>query len=192
MNITLEKIDNLRERANVSYAEAKEALEANEGNMIDAIIYLENEDKTVYDRAKREQTRNREKERMNHRKEKYRNNADDFADSFKKLLKSLNDTRVVMYNNDRVVFDISMTITILTAAFLFPFAVGVFVIGLLMGNRFKVIRKDKKGDVLNTVLEKAAKMSQTVANNLKEKVNEVNETVKKEVNLEENEDNNEA
>lgn len=173
MEITLEKIDSLRERANVSYAEAKEALEANNGNMIDAIIYLESENKTVFDRAKREKARNQERAKMNEKKQKYQSNADDFVDSFKKILKSLNDTRVVMYNDDRVVIDVSMTITILAAAFLFPLTVAVFIIGLVTGNRYKIIRKDKKGDVLNSVLDKAANFSQTVAENLKEKVKDV-------------------
>jgi hypothetical protein len=176
MEITLEKIDSLRERANVSYADAKAALEANDGNMIDAIIYLESENRTVYDRAKREDSRRKERARYEEKKEKYRSQADDIAGSAKKLFKNLNETRVVMYNDDRVIFDVSMTITLVSTLFFFPFALGVFVIGLLTGNRFKVIRKDKKSDPLNDVLEKAAKVSQNVAETLKEKVNNLNTT----------------
>ena len=41
MEITLEKIDLLRKRANVSYKEAKHALEENEGNVVEALAYLE-------------------------------------------------------------------------------------------------------------------------------------------------------
>ena len=41
-NITLEKMDLIRERTGVSYADAKEALEKSEGNVIDALIDLEN------------------------------------------------------------------------------------------------------------------------------------------------------
>lgn len=40
-DITLEKIDILRERAGVSYREAKEALELHQGNVIEALIALE-------------------------------------------------------------------------------------------------------------------------------------------------------
>lgn len=170
MNITLEKIDNLRERANVSYAEAKEALEKNEGNMIDAIIYLESEDKTVYDRAKRAETFKREKERAERRKEKFQSNADDFTNGLKKMFDTLNETRVVMYNDSRVVFDVSMTITLVASLFLFPFVMGVFIIGLFTDNKFKIIRKGKEDDKINSVLNKAAKVSKDVANNLKEKV----------------------
>jgi hypothetical protein len=173
MEITLEKIDSLRERANVSYAEAKEALENSGGNMIDAIISLEGDNKTVYDRVKREKARSRDQERMHEKKEKYKANADDFVDSSKKVFASMNDTRVIMYNNDRVVLDVSLTITLVAAIFAFPVTVAIIVIGMLTGNRFKVVRKDKKGDIVNDVLDKAAKVSQTVANNLKEKVKDV-------------------
>jgi len=173
MEITLEKVDSLRERANVSYAEAKEALENSGGNMIDAIIALEGDDKTVYDRVKREKARETEQERMRQRKEKYKANADDFVDSSKKVLDSMNETRVVMYNDNRVVLDISLTITLIAAVFAFPVAVAIVIVGLLMGNRFKVVKKDSSVDAVNSVLDKAAKMSQSVSETLKEKVNAV-------------------
>lgn len=39
--ITLEQVEKLREKANVSYDEAKAALEATNGDLLDALIYLE-------------------------------------------------------------------------------------------------------------------------------------------------------
>lgn len=44
--ITLEKIDTIRKRSGLSYSEAKAALEANDGNVVDALIYLENNKKS--------------------------------------------------------------------------------------------------------------------------------------------------
>ena len=41
-----EMTEKLRERANVSYEEAKEALELNEWDILEAIVYLEREGKT--------------------------------------------------------------------------------------------------------------------------------------------------
>ncbi len=41
MEITVEMVERLREKAPVSYAQAKEALEYSEGNLLDALIYLE-------------------------------------------------------------------------------------------------------------------------------------------------------
>lgn len=43
--ISLEKVDQVRERTGVTYGEAKEALEKCEGNVLDAIIYLEDKSK---------------------------------------------------------------------------------------------------------------------------------------------------
>ena len=42
MEITLESIELVKDRTGVSFKEAKEALEASNGNVVDAIIYIEN------------------------------------------------------------------------------------------------------------------------------------------------------
>ncbi|WP_123053010.1 DUF4342 domain-containing protein [Clostridium sp. JN-1] len=47
--ITLEKIDVVRERTGASYAEAKKALEACDGNIVDALIYMEQNKKSTMD-----------------------------------------------------------------------------------------------------------------------------------------------
>ena len=41
MEVTLEQVERLREKANVSYGQAKAALEYSGGNLLDALIYLE-------------------------------------------------------------------------------------------------------------------------------------------------------
>ncbi len=41
MNITLEQVERLRTKADVSYLQAKEALEYSDGDLLDALIYLE-------------------------------------------------------------------------------------------------------------------------------------------------------
>ena len=50
MEITLEAVDQIKERTGVSYAEAKEALVKSNGNVVDAIIALEEASKSE-DRA---------------------------------------------------------------------------------------------------------------------------------------------
>ena len=41
MEITMEMVEHLKEKANVSYKQAKQALEYSGGNLLDALIYLE-------------------------------------------------------------------------------------------------------------------------------------------------------
>ena len=50
MKVTLEQIDELRSRVNVSYEEAKRTLEKNEGDLIKSIIELENKKKNKNNR----------------------------------------------------------------------------------------------------------------------------------------------
>lgn len=47
MNITMEQVEKLREYANVSYKEAREALEASGGDILQAVIELEKQGKTA-------------------------------------------------------------------------------------------------------------------------------------------------
>lgn len=47
--ITLEKIDVIRKRTGLNYGDAKIALENNNGNVVDTLIYLENNKKTFSD-----------------------------------------------------------------------------------------------------------------------------------------------
>ena len=42
----IEKVERLREKANVSYEEAKEALEQSGGDLLDAIVLLERQGKS--------------------------------------------------------------------------------------------------------------------------------------------------
>ena len=161
MSITLEKIDHIRERANVTYTEAKEALEATDGNMIDAIILLEKEHKTHGSGPKKTQ----QQEKSEYRRQATKNTADDLLEGFKKILKTLNETRVIMFNEQRVVFDVSMTITLLLAAFAFPLTVAILIIGLLTGQRFKISKKSKVSETLNRFFDKASAVTDDVLKN---------------------------
>ena len=55
----LEKVERLRERANVTYEEAKKALEECNGDMLDAMVYLEKHGKVKQPGQSSYSTRNR-------------------------------------------------------------------------------------------------------------------------------------
>ncbi|MBR6233610.1 MAG: DUF4342 domain-containing protein [Erysipelotrichaceae bacterium] len=48
MNYTIQDVDQVIERTGCSYAQAKEALDHSDGIVIDAIIYLENKDRSTF------------------------------------------------------------------------------------------------------------------------------------------------
>ncbi len=88
---TLEQIDVVRERAGVSYKEAKQALEAHGDDVVEAIIYLE-EQKTAHSWIEHAQVRGSE-----------------LVDSIKKLVQEGNVRRIRVLQNDRVLIEFPVT-----------------------------------------------------------------------------------
>lgn len=106
MEIDLEKIDIVRERTKVTYAEAKEALEKSDGNVVDAIIYLEGKQKNVFDSVS--------------------DAGNDFVDAIKKIVKKGNVNRIRIKKDDKVLLDIPVNAGVVGGA------IGVFYLAPLM------------------------------------------------------------
>ncbi len=85
MEITLEAVDQVRERTGVSYAEAKEALEKADGNVLDAIVALE-------EASKPEEKTNA------------------IIEKLKKAFKDGNVTKIQMKKDDKVILTIPVNV----------------------------------------------------------------------------------
>ena len=157
MAITLEQVDQVRERANVSYQKAKEVLEQTDGDVLEAIVLLENE-----------------KPHM----DKFSQNASDFGNevikTLKDLMKSGNVTRIVVEKDEKTVMNIPVTFGALGAVFLTSATVVALVATLATGCIIKIHKED--GDIIN-VNDKAAEMMK----HTKEKAAKVYETTKEHV-----------
>lgn len=90
--ITVEQIDAVRKRANVGYKEAKEVLERFDGDIVSALLYLEEEDKTVSD---------------------FKKETDKYYRKGKSLVKKLNTTRLKIRKNERIALDISSMLALI-------------------------------------------------------------------------------
>ncbi len=97
MEITLEKIELVKDRTGVSYREAKEALEENGGNVVDAIIYLE-------DSVNGEVHSQREP-----------NKKEDIIDKLKGIVAKGNVTKIVVKKDDDVVLNLPVNAGIIGA-----------------------------------------------------------------------------
>jgi hypothetical protein len=86
MDIDLEKVDIVRERTRASYAEAKEALEKCSGNVLEAIIYLEKNQKNVFSTIS--------------------DTGNEFVDSIRDIIKKGNVNRIKIKKDDKVLLDI--------------------------------------------------------------------------------------
>ncbi len=154
MEITLEKIELVKDRTGVGYKTAKEALEKTNGNVIDAIIYIEEcemEDDFIEKDTKTV-----------------------IIDKIKDVISKGNVTRIQFRRNGKIILNIPVTVgAIGTVVFPFPAltaAVGAFVarcsieivksdgevvdINDLSGGKMDEFR-EKAGDVIMNIGEKA-------------------------------------
>jgi len=134
--ITLEKIDIIRERTGASYTEAKEALEATDGNVVDALIYLEKEKKSTLDDI------STSKEEL-------------FA-WLKDIVQKGNVNRIKIKKDDKVVVDIPVNagVAATLTALIWP---PIFAIGLLTAVATKVTIEITKNDGSVEVVNKVIK-----------------------------------
>jgi hypothetical protein len=138
MSVNIESIDELRKRADVSYEEAKNALEKTNGNLLEALIILEKEGKSEKDSYKKSAKSWREY---------------GIIKFIKRAIKKGNSYRVIVHKNEKVVIDVTLTATTIVTV-VFPYAVGiVFIVTLISGYKLKI--KSEKDDVekVNKALE---------------------------------------
>lgn len=175
-DITLEKIDLVRERTGVTYSEAKEALEVCEGNVVDSIIYIEKNKKSTM--------------------ENIYTSKDEFLTWIKDLINKGNVTRVRVKKDDKVLVDIpvnaSIAVGIVAYAIWAPL-IAIGVIGAVVTNlTIEITKKDGSVEVVNKVIRETMQgvkgKVNDVASDVKEKVSDVASDVKEKFTGKKNDD----
>jgi predicted transcriptional regulator len=111
LEITVEAIDKLRERANLSYRQAKEILEETGGDLVEALIYVEENSGRI----------------MRHASERGK----EFYRRARKVASDLHQTKVKIKVRDSTLVELPVTAGALGAA-LFPKIAALGIIGLLV------------------------------------------------------------
>lgn len=157
--VTLEKIDIVRERTGATYSEAKEALEAVNGNVVDAIIHIEKNKKSTLDSIY--------------------TSKDEFLTWIKDLINKGNVTRIKVKKEDKVLVDMpvnaGIAVTIIAYAIWAPI-IAIGVVGAVVTNlTIEITKKDGSVEVINKIIK-------STVQDVKEKVNDVASEVKDKVN----------
>ncbi|MGH4139333.1 DUF4342 domain-containing protein [Clostridium sp.] len=168
--ITLEKIDIIKERTGVSYTEAKEALEECDSDVVNALIYIE---------AKQKKYAKFNMEEMYSTK-------DEFVTTIKDIVKKGNVTRIKIKKDDTVVIDIPVNAGI-AAGLIGLYNPVLIALGLLTAVLTKVTVEITKADgsvevvntiIKNTVEDVKSRMSD-MTGEVKEKYNDTKDTFNK-------------
>ncbi|MEL7564932.1 MAG: DUF4342 domain-containing protein [Dehalobacterium sp.] len=130
MDETLKKIDQIRNRTGVSYSTAKEALEKCGGDVLDAIIYLENQDNSS------------ERRTMEHGK--------DFWHGFQEVVQKGKDTKIRVMKEGKQVAEVPAAAGVLglVGAFAIPGLAAIGAVGSVAALLNKYSLEIKKEDDL--------------------------------------------
>lgn len=163
--ITLEKIDIVKERTGVSYTDAKEALEECDGDVVNALIYIE---------AKQKIANKFNMDDMYTTKE-------EFLTWMKETLKKGNVTRIKIKKDQTVIMDIPVNAGIavgIVGYFIMPtlLAIGVFA-AVITKVTIEITKADGTVEVVNTIIKNTVQDVKGKMNNMTEEVKEkFNET----------------
>jgi len=134
MTINLEQIDELRKRANVTYEDAKNALENSSGNLIEALVYLEKQNKIKPDENPCCESR--------------------FLKKFKKIIKKGNETKLIVKKGDIVVLNICVNIAIIITVVAPPLAIAALIFALATNHKIRIKKSNDEDSEVNKIFDK--------------------------------------
>lgn len=165
--VTLEQVEKLRERANVSYDEAKTALEATGGDLLEAMIYLEKQGKVKAPEGNGFYSSECETPQYGKEYTYREESAAQKGENFSGLLKRFGRfcLRLIQKGN-RNVFEVlkgneckaSIPVTVLVLLLIFAFWVTLplMIVGLFFGLRYRFQGPDLGKDSVNRAMDSVA------------------------------------
>lgn len=174
---TLEQVEKLCVMANISYEEAKAALDAANGDILEAIIYLEKQgkvqapagggyyssEKTIDTGAGSNKENYREKQDNCHKEKTFKK----IWKFCLKMIRKGNTNSFEVLNKDETKASFPVTVLALLLIFAFWVTVPLIIIGLFFGLRYRFNGPDFSGNTINDAMNSAA----DAAENLKKSIN---------------------
>jgi uncharacterized protein DUF4342 len=159
MSVTIEKIDLLRERTNITYSEAQEILEKFDGNVVEALISLESNNKTNKYSSNSYQTSSQQEQRQNSHKRQHDHSR--HKETAMKWLKKLHSTSLAISKNGRSLINLPLTIAIPAILFTLPFSVFVLIGVAITGHSISI----KRPNGINFSIDKVMDITENKQNN---------------------------
>lgn len=170
--ITLEQVEKLREKTNVSFEDAKRALDACEGDMLDAVIWLERQGLLDAPASGGEYKTPRplvQPTPQDGKKDSQR--GENFRESCARLLKwcvkwigKANNNFLEVRRKDELILELPVSVLVLLLVFLFWVTLPLIIAGLFLGCRYTFRGEELGREDVNRVMNKAADAAQNVTN----------------------------
>ena len=186
----LEKVEKLREKADVTFAEAKEALDKCDGDILDALIFLEQQGKStvpagdgffsgagtgISKQVAESGGKRHGREHKEHDGETFRLMMKRFGRFLLKMFNKGNSNYLDAKKGDTLLFSCPVTVLVLLVLFFFWVTIPLFVISLFCGFRYSFRGADLGNDSVNRVMDNAANMVDDVKKSFAEGKTDVSE-----------------
>jgi translation elongation factor EF-Ts len=165
--VTLEKVDMVRERTGVTYEKAKQALEASEGDVLEALIYIEKTQDTSKNTGSEDEFES-----------KAAVSIEELKAWIKQIVEKGNVARIKIKKDDAELIDIPVNAGIaagVVAIAIPPILAAGVIAAIATKITIEVIKEDGSVEVINTQVSK-------VANDVKNKANDFADIVISKVN----------
>ncbi len=178
----LEKVEKIREKTGVSYEAAKEALEASNYDILDAIVYLEKNGKV---KGPEVQVVTVEEKEQKERREKFKKTQDDYEKNCKRktknyvneffkwlgaLLKKSVDTSFVVERKHEVLITMPVLVLIIFLIFMFWLICPLIIVGLFCDCRYRFDGGKTQFDI-NEFCDKCADGAENIKNSFSNEEN---------------------
>lgn len=170
----VEMVEKLRSKTNISYEEAKDALENTNWDILDAIVYLErigkikkpsvstyftNEYKEVPKENLNQITESKEK-----KKEKF---SESFFETICRIIDKGNTILFVIKKNNKVILKLPITVIVLLILFTFSTIILLLIVGLFFEMEFSLEGYNMENSEINKYLKSISKYIIKIKNDFK-------------------------
>jgi len=149
MSVTLENIEKIIDRTKVSYKEAKEMLESCDGDVVEAIVRIEQKQTTAHEDS------------INAKKDNYEAKKNAFVGQLKfwgkqvvKLLQQAMSIKVVWKKKDHVYFEVPLLIVVILTVWLMPLSLIALAAPFFFGVSIQLHRSNGKVTDVNDWIKK--------------------------------------
>lgn len=156
-----EMVEKLRQKANVTYEEAKDALESSDWDMLDALVLLESEGKVRPDESASGYTTKPKPEPQpeKHWNMEWSEGAKRFGRMLCRLFQKGNSNSFIISRKGSELVSMPVTVLVLLVIMGWPFSLIVLVAGLFIGLQYS-FRGPDVGDKINSMMDKASEAAQ--------------------------------
>lgn len=193
MAITLEQVEKLREKTGASYEACKDALERADGDMLDAVIYLEKLGsgksatyttqpvESTAEAVKRAlaQPTGQQKGKGKQKDPEWRDWARDVGEMGVNLLRHSTVNQLEVWRHDKMMTSVPVLILALLIILAFWITIPLIIVGLFVGCRYRFVGPDLGKESINDVMDNVSATVDDMVGQVKREYNGSKEKAKK-------------